>query len=287
MAHHLTTVDKALTAVPGVVSVWCAQQSSRPAYARAPDAVHPAASTLKVAVLAALYRAADAGRVDLDATVRIHNRFRSAQPDAPLYGCNRRHDSDDEVWQHLGEPARLGWLGERMIVASSNLATNLILEEIGLAAVAEVLHEVGARHMAVRRGIEDEAAARAGMANEVTARDLGMLLSALADGTLASPPSCAAMLDTLAAQRFRDDIPVGLPPGTRVAVKNGWLTGVRHSGAVIFPEDAPPFVLAVCMSTPLAVNRHGDEACQLVARIAAAAWADRHTLTPAASPAER
>jgi beta-lactamase class A len=86
------------------------------------------------------------------------------------------------------------------------------------------------------------------------------------------------MLDLLAAQELRDDLAAGLPPGTRVAHKNGWISGVRHAAGVLYPADAPPFTLCVCTSTPLAHNRHGDDACQLVARIAAAAWSARHEL---------
>ena len=67
----------------------------------------------------------------------------------------------------------------------------------------------------------------------------------------------------------------GLPPGTRIAHKNGWIPGVRHGAGVVFPDDAAPYTIVVCTSTSLAVNEHNDAACQLVARIAAASWADR------------
>jgi beta-lactamase class A len=276
-------VDEILAPVPGVASVWCATATGRIAFARDADAVHRAASTLKVAVLAALYRAVDGG-LDPDQTLIVRNEFVSAAPGAPTYGCARRDDSDDEVWQRLGSPVRLSWLADRMIVRSSNLATNLLLAQLGLPAVASVLRAAGARRMAVVRGLEDDAAIAAGLANVVTAADLGALFGALLAGTLASAPGCAAMLETLTRTEFRADLPAGLPPGTRVAFKNGWLSGVRHSAGVIFPDDAPPFVLAVCLTTPWAV-RHGDAACQVVARVAAAAWAARHRLTPAGSPA--
>jgi beta-lactamase class A len=102
------------------------------------------------------------------------------------------------------------------------------------------------------------------------------------------------MLEILGDQELRDDLAAGLPVGTRVAVKNGWIMGVRHAAGVVFPDDAPPFVLAVCTSTPWARNRPDDDACGLVAAIAGAAWAARHDLAtpvraapdlrPAASP---
>ena len=86
------------------------------------------------------------------------------------------------------------------------------------------------------------------------------------------------MLATLRAQQRTEDLAAGLPPGTPVALKNGWIMGARHAAGVVYPPGEPPYLLAVCMSTPWAVNRHDDDACQLVARVSAAAWADRLTL---------
>jgi beta-lactamase class A len=86
------------------------------------------------------------------------------------------------------------------------------------------------------------------------------------------------MIDTLLAQESTEDLAAGLPPGTRAAHKNGWIMGVRHSAGIVWPTDAPPFLLAVCLTTPWAVNRHGDDACQLVARLATLAWSHRHDL---------
>lgn len=267
--------------VPGTVSVWYGPPGGPAAYARAEHVLHYAASTMKVAVLAAAYRLAEAGYLDLSEPVEVRNRFVSAAPGASPYACQPRYDNDDAVWQRLGQRVPLRWLLERMIVRSSNLATNLVLARTGFDAVAEVWREVGARHSVVRRGIEDSAAASAGITNLVTAADLAALLGAIENGTIASPASCAAMRDTLLAQECVEDLAAGLPPGTRVAHKNGWVTGVRHGAGIVYPADAAPFVLVVCLTTPLARNEHTDDACQLVARIAAAAWSDRHALAEA------
>ena len=82
------------------------------------------------------------------------------------------------------------------------------------------------------------------------------------------------MLDVLLAQEVVDDVVRGLPDGTRVGHKNGWVEGIRHSAALVLPGDAPEFVLTTCISAPLG----DDEGRDLVARIAAAAWADRHAI---------
>jgi beta-lactamase class A len=310
-AERLAILGGALASVPGTVSIWCARLGEPPRYARAEHVAHYAASMMKLGVLAALHRRAEAGRVDLDTPVPVRNTYTSAHPGSPAYACRRDYDNDDAVWDRLGGQASLRWLAERMIVRSSNLATNLVLEHVGAPAATQAWRVAGAEHSVVARGIEDASAAAAGITNLVTAADLGALLDAVALGAqahtaqthssqtstaqtttaqahsaragttqLASPPACAAMLATLSAQEMVEDLAAGLPPGTRVAHKNGWVSGVRHAAGINCPGDAPPFVLAVCATTPLAAtppttNRHDDEACQLVARIAATAWSDR------------
>jgi beta-lactamase class A len=79
-------VDNLLAAAPGTVSIWCGQLGTRPpAYAWLPDVRHYAASTIKLAVLVALYRAHEAGRLDLDDEVPVRNSFRSALAGAPEF----------------------------------------------------------------------------------------------------------------------------------------------------------------------------------------------------------
>jgi hypothetical protein len=67
-----------------------APERGTPVFARKPQVPHEAASTMKAAVLAALYRSA----VDWDARVPVANRFRSAT--GGVYGNSRAWDSDPE-----------------------------------------------------------------------------------------------------------------------------------------------------------------------------------------------
>jgi len=283
---RLRALEREFAEVPGVVSVWCGRLGAEAAYSRNEHETHYAASTMKVAVLAALYERAETGALRLDESVPVHNDFASARSGAPRFGCEQSYDNDDAVWDRVGATATPRWLGQRMIVRSSNLATNLLLELVGVDAVARVYRSVGARHSVVGRGIEDAAAREAGITNLVTAADLAALLGAIAAGApspspIASPASCRAMLDVLLAQECAEDLAAGLPAGTRIAHKNGWIDGVRHGVGVVFPDDAPPYALAVCTTTPLAVNDADDEACRLLARVATASWADRQRLLPA------
>jgi beta-lactamase class A len=170
-----------------------------------------------------------------------------------------------------------------MIVRSSNLATNLVIGQVGLPAIGAVWADSGARHSRTSRGIEDFAARDAGLDNEVTAADLARLLAGIARSRLAGPATCTAMLDVLFAQQRGEDLAAGLPPGTRIAHKNGWVRGIRHGAGVVFPHDAPPYAVVVCTTADPTEdgNARGDRdeaACRLIARVSAVVWADRHRL---------
>jgi beta-lactamase class A len=264
---------------PGTASVWCGPASGPAAFARDEHVLHYAASTMKVGVMVAAFRAAQEGRLDLDQLTTVHNEHVSTAPGAPIvYRNDQEYDSDDAVWARMGEQAPLRWLITRMIVKSSNLATNLVIGALGpnetaFAQVNQVWRDAGARNAHTDRGIEDYDARGAGISNEVTTADLAALFGGLAAGTLADPAACAEMLDILAGQEMLDDLPRGLPEGTRVALKNGWVTGERHSCAVVFPADADPYVLAVCTTGDVP----DDQACDLLADVARASWAMRST----------
>jgi beta-lactamase class A len=107
------------------------------------------------------------------------------------------------------------------------------------------MRELGADSIQVLRGVEDIPAFEAGLSNTTTARDLGTILTALARGQAASPEASAEMLDIMARQQFRTKIPALLPEGTRVAHKTGSITGISHDAGVVFPDDAPPYVVVI------------------------------------------
>ena len=134
---------------------------------------------------------------------------------------------------------------DRMITRSSNLATNALIELVRADRVNATAHALGARNIRVLRGVEDGKAFRAGLNNTTTARDLAVLLEAIETGTAASRASCDAMRDVLLRQEFNAEIPAGLPPGTKVAHKTGWITGVLHDAAIVYPAGRKPYVLVV------------------------------------------
>jgi beta-lactamase class A len=208
------------------------------------DSVFHAASTMKLPVMIELFRAADRGDLSLDQEIRLENRFVSVADGSP-YALDPADDSDSAAYALVGRPVAVRELVRRMIVRSSNLATNAVIALADPARTTATARTLGASRIAVRRGVEDGPAFRAGIVNTTTAPDLAALLVALERGTAASPASTRAMLDILAAQEHNDEIPAGLPAGTRVAHKTGWISGVLHDAALVQPVGRPPYVLVV------------------------------------------
>jgi beta-lactamase class A len=259
----------------GSFSVWFGPCEG-PAYlAHRADEQHYAASTMKLALVMAVYREAAAGALDLDVPVRVHNSFASRH-DGSVFSIDQEEDSDPEPWRRVGEDVALRWLCQRAIVRSSNLATNLVLDAVGPEAVTALLERVGATGSTVTRGIEDTVAREAGLQNLVTAGDLARTLQALWSGAVLSPDDTTEVLAVLAAQQINDAIPARLPAGTVVAHKSGWIEGISHDAGIVQPavaEGGAPFVFVMCTTSELTEQ----EGLDLIAGAAAAAYADRRT----------
>jgi len=212
-------------------------------YIGADDSFH-AASTMKVPVMIELFRRVDARGLRLDQGILLVNQFASIVDGSP-YALDPGTDSDSAAYREVGTRVTVRELIERMITRSSNLATNALIELVGAKQANATAHALGAKNIRVLRGVEDEKAFQAGMNNTTTARDLAVLLEAIETGTAASRASCDAMRDVLLRQEFNDEIPAGLPPGTRIAHKTGFITAVQHDAAIVYPEGRKPYVLVV------------------------------------------
>ncbi|MDX1673532.1 MAG: serine hydrolase [Longimicrobiales bacterium] len=217
------------------------------------DVVMHAASTMKVPVLMELYRQAAAGERSLDERVPVRNTFTSIA-DGSTYSLTPESDGETALYAMIGDSVALEELGRRMIVRSSNLATNLVIEEVGAAAVRETMDALGAERMHVLRGVEDNPAYEAGMSNTTTAGALARVMTALARCERGDvhraleplePADCRAMIGVLAAQEFTQRIPAGVPDGVRTANKTGTITRIAHDAAIVYPPERAPYVLVV------------------------------------------
>jgi beta-lactamase class A len=203
-----------------------------------------AASTMKVPVMMRLFLDDQEGIRSLDDRLPVVRTF-SSIVDGSSFDLPPESDSDTTFYGHVGGEAAIIDMIDRMITWSSNLATNLLIEVTEPTRINTMLRELGADSMNVLRGVEDLKAFRAGLSNTTTARDLGVVMRAVAESDRFTEESRRRMFEILARQHFRAGIPAGLPDGTRVANKTGWITGIQHDAALVMPERGAPYVLVV------------------------------------------
>ena len=207
-----------------------------------PDVVFHAASTMKVPVMIELFRQARLGRLTLDDQLLVRNQFKSIVDGSP-YSLSMGDDSDADVYKNIDKSMRLADLCEAMITVSSNFATNLLIDRLGVAEIQKTVRDLGADGMSVLRGVEDNKAFDQGMNNSTTARALLVLLERIARMEAVDEPSSREMLAILKRQTFNDGIPAGLPPSTPVAHKTGEITKIHHDAAIVYGPR--PFILVV------------------------------------------
>jgi beta-lactamase class A len=207
-----------------------------------------AASTIKLAILAAVFDAIDAGRFTANSRVHVRNRFISVVEGRP-FRVHPGRDADGAVYGALGRTMRIGDLAHHMIATSSNLATNLLLDVVGLEPARQTLARRGLEGIDLQRGVEDERAFEAGCNNRVTADGVVRLLQAIRDANGFSAASSSAMLDMLFDQQFSGGIAPGLPDAVRaiarVAHKTGDISTVSHDAGLVFLHGRPPYVVAI------------------------------------------
>jgi beta-lactamase class A len=230
-----------------------------------------AASTIKVAVLAALYATLERRGLTPRHRLHVRNRFFSAADGSP-YRILPSRDADAEVFANVGRTMRIGDLAHHMIAISSNLATNVLLEFVGVPQARRAIEDAGVTGVDLVRGVEDDRAFDAGVSNQVTAEGMVRLLRSIHEGRFASADYTGEMIEILCAQQFNSGIPAGLPPAVRaaarVAHKTGEISTVTHDIGLVFLPGRPPYALAVLTETPADVA----ERFRTIARISASAF---------------
>lgn len=203
-----------------------------------------AASTMKTPVLIEIYKQAAEGKFALSDSVLVKNEFYSIV-DSSLYSLSVEDDSESELYTEVGVKRTIADLAYDMIIVSSNLATNLVIELVDAKKVTQTMRDLGAPDIQVLRGVEDIKAYELGMSNTTTAFDLMAIYEKLAKGEVVSQEASEAMIDILFDQKFNDIIPAHLPEGVRVAHKTGSITGVHHDSGIVFLPDGRKYVLVL------------------------------------------
>jgi beta-lactamase class A len=193
----------------------------------------PSASLIKLPILAAFWAAAEAGRLDADERANV--------PAGTSVGGTG-------VLKALAPGLQPTWsdLATLMITVSDNVATNLLIDRLGMDAIQAWIDKAGLADTRLERRMMDRAAMSAGRGNWTSAADMETLLSAVAAGTCVSGEASRRMRGALEAQQIQDRLPRRLGDGVRVANKTGNFADVIHDAGIV---TWPGGTLAVAVLT--------------------------------------
>ena len=248
---NISDVDHGLDGVLGVAIL---DLSSGQKFLLHSDDVFPQASSIKVAVLAELYRQSQAGKLKLTDLYTV--QATDLVPDSTIMG-----GLTPGVTR-----ITLRDLATMMIAVSDNSATNVLIDRVGMENVNALMDSLGLAHTRLRRKMMDLKAASEGRENISTPAEMMTLLEDLYRGKVLNKEMTADFFVMLSTPK-NSFIPRDLPEGLKIANKPGELEGVRNDSGVVFVENRP-YVICV-MTTYLHRERDGEEA---IAKISAAAY---------------
>lgn len=257
-AQLKTAIQAKLSTVEGEFAVAFKDlQTGQTLFINEKESFH-AASTMKTPVMIEVFKQARAGKFKLSDSIVLKNEFKSIV-DGSNFSLDISDDSADDMYKKIGQKMTIYDLTYQMIIVSSNLATNILIDLVDAKKANATMRTLGANDIQVLRGVEDNKAFKLGMNNTVTAYDLMLIFEKLAQKTVVSPEDSESMIKILLDQKFRDVIPAKLPKEVSVAHKTGSITGVQNDSGIIYLPDGKKYIL-VLLSRKLKDEKKGVEA---------------------------
>jgi beta-lactamase class A len=251
LEEGIAQIDRDLDGVLGLAIL---DLTSGQTYLLHPDEVFPQASSIKITILAELYRQAQQGRLPLNDLYTV--QASDLVPDSDVMGgltpgVTRVTNRD---------------LATMMVAVSDNSAANVLINRLGMENVNALMDSLGLTHTRLRRKMMDVKAAAEGRENVSTPREMMTLLEAIYRGKVLNKEMTADFLKMLGTHK-QSFIPRDLPDDVQVANKPGELEAVRNDSGIVFANNRP-YILCV-MTTYLRNERLGEEA---IAKISALAY---------------
>jgi beta-lactamase class A len=257
LAQSIEAQDQQLDGVLGVAIV---DLTSGREWMYHADEVFPTASTIKLAVLAELFRQDELAAQGKPSNAKL----------ADLYTVDKGDIvADSAILENLTPGITVLTnrdLAGIMVAVSDNSATNILIDRVTFRRVNDLLDSIQAPEMRLQRKMMDLNAAREGRENIATPRQILKLLTAAYQNKLFSPDRTKDFFRVLETNKD-SFIPKLLPEGVKIANKPGELAAVRNDAGIVFVPNRP-FAIAV-----MTTYDHDERAAgQAISKIALAAY---------------
>jgi len=181
----------------------------------------PSASLIKLPILATFWEAVEARRLDPNERVSLDAAALRVEGTGVLKALS---PGLQPTWSDLAT---------LMITVSDNVATNLIIDQLGMDTIQSWIDKAGLAETRIERRMMDRAAMSAGRGNWTSAADMETMLIAIARGTCVSEGASREMRRVLEAQQIQDRLGRRLDEGVRASNKTGNFGPVIHDVGVV------------------------------------------------------
>ena len=196
---------------------------------RGADEEFETASVIKAFILAALYAQAECGKASLTEEI-AYEKSQFVDGSGMLRALG------------VGAKLKVRDTATMMIICSDNIATNMLIDYLGLDPINACIRELGFAHTVLHNSLHFD---RYHQLGTTTPRDYAALLARIAKGELVSKSASAEMLGILRQQHYNTmltkDFPpyyldceeTGAPELLWVASKSGSMNACRNDGGIV------------------------------------------------------
>lgn len=241
-----STIFSILSELKGTCSLFIDILKTGERFSINPDEQFSACSVIKIPLLGLLLSDAEEGRIDLDKPHPI-------SPDNRVGGTGILCDLSQELQPTLRDLAKL------MIIMSDNIATNEIIDVVGVDRFHSFCKEEGCPNFIWQRKMMDFSAIKEGRNNWLIGGETGKIVSRIAKGEFVSSKISNTIFEFMCAQKYRNKLPAlipvvpsysgitdNVPDGSVLcANKTGDLVGIQHDVGIFQLPDGSRYVIAM------------------------------------------
>lgn len=239
-------IYRILADLDGIAGLYIEDCSTGELFTVNPDYVFPSCSVIKIPMLALLLSDVAEGKLAIDSPRKI-------APVNRVAGTGILHELDKSY-----EPT-LYTIAKMMIVMSDNMATNEIIDIIGIDRFNDWCRMQGHHNTTLMRKMMDFEAIKQGRNNYMSAGDAGMICSKIAARQYITPEISDTILSMMLSQQYRNKLPALIPAipsysgikgeipegNVLVANKTGDLVGIQHDVGIFELPDHRRYVISM------------------------------------------
>jgi beta-lactamase class A len=251
-------LEALLTSVPEGMGIFgvCVLTPDGKSFGLHSSEIFPAASVIKVPIMLAVLQAVQRGNLNLETRYVV-------QDDDRVTGSGVLFELSSGLNPTLRDLLHL------MIVVSDNMATNLLIDVLGMDQINEFLEPYSQTRLIGKLQLPEHrrnALQKQGLRNQTSPQDMAKMLLELAQGQLLNPELTRVALNMLERQQYKHMIARYLPwdgeeVAARVASKSGEIQGTRNDVGLVWQGGASePYAIALLSKNVADIREHPENA---------------------------